>query len=76
MPPPAAPRVAGLSNAWAFGQPPVLSYLAPPGKLTAPAPHHRIPLHSCWKQLSIPWVTGPPRRALLRMPHLRPAPVF
>ena len=76
MPPPAAPRVAGLSNAWAFGQPPVRSYLAPPGKLTEPAAHHRIPLHSCWKQLSIPWVTCTPRRALQRMPHLRRAPAF
>lgn len=44
MPPPAALRAAGLSNTWAFGQPPGLSYLAPPGKLTAPAPYHCIPL--------------------------------
>ena len=43
MPPLVALQVAGLSDAWAFGQPPGLSYLAAPGKLTAPALHHRIP---------------------------------
>ena len=44
MPPLVALQVAGLSDAWAFGQPPRLSYLAAPGKLTAPALQHRIPL--------------------------------